>query len=132
MRRVRQRERVRVYTVDTGLEYAVSSRRVQNDGARFETLVFLALRRQFWDISYFDDGGECDFVVRDRHAVVAAVQACTYVTDEDLERERDGLLAAMERFDLPKGTIVTIDQRDTLVVDGRTIDVVPFWDWQMS
>ena len=121
----------KVYAVDTGLEYAVSSRRLPNDGARFENLVFLALRRQFRDISYFDDGGECDFVVRDRHAVVAAVQACTYVTDEDLERERDGLLAAMERFDLPKGTIVTIDQRDTLVVDGRTIEVVPFWDWQM-
>ena len=32
----------KVYCIDTGMEYAVSSRRLPNDGARFENLVFLA------------------------------------------------------------------------------------------
>ena len=119
----------KVYCVDTGLEYAVASRRIPNDGARFENLVYLALRRGTKDISYFDDDGECDFILRRRHAVSAAVQACVRLTDEDKDREIDGLLKAMETFDLPSGTIVTEDQRDRLTFGKRHIDVIPFWDW---
>ena len=119
----------KVYCVDTGLEWAVSSRRIPNDGARFENLVYLALRRGTKDISYFDDEGECDFVLRNRHAVSTAVQACVKLTDEDKDREIGGLLKAMEAFDLPSGTIVTEDQRDCLTFGNRRIDVVPFWDW---
>ena len=48
----------KVYCVDTGLECAVSSRRIPNDGARFENLVYLALRRGTKDISYFDKVGK--------------------------------------------------------------------------
>ena len=121
----------KVYCVDTGLECAVSSRRIPNDGARFENLVYLALRRGTKDISYFDDDGECDFILRSRHAVSAAVQACVKLTDEDKDREIGGLLKAMDAFDLPSGTIVTEDQRDRLTFGSRRIDVVPFWDWHI-
>ena len=119
----------KVYCVDTGLEYAVSSRRIPNDGARFENMVYLALRRKARDICYFDDDGECDFIIRNRHAVTAAVQACVKLTDEDRDREINGLLRAMDAFSLASGTIVTEDQRDRLVFGKRHIDVVPFWDW---
>ena len=120
----------KVYCVDTGLEYAVASRRIPNDGARFENLVYLALRRGTKDISYFDDEGECDFILRRRHVVSAAVQACVRITDEGKDREIGGLLKAMEAFDLPSGTIVTEDQRDRLTFGSRRIDVIPFWDWR--
>lgn len=120
----------KVYCIDTGLEYAVSSRRIPNDGARFENMVYLALRRQTKDIAYFDDDdGECDFIVRDRHAVTAAVQACVKLTDENKDREIDGLLKAMEKFSLPSGTIVTCAQRDRLAFGSRVIDVLPFSAW---
>ena len=119
----------KVYCVDTGLEWAVSSRRVPNDGARFENMVYLALRRTARDISYFDADGECDFIVRRRHAVTAAVQACTRLTDESRDREIEGLLAAMDACHLPIGTIVTESQRDTLDFDSRRIEILPFWQW---
>lgn len=115
--------------MDTGLEHAVSSRRIPNDGARFENMVYLALRRQTRDISYFDDNGECDFIIRDRHTVTAAVQACVKLTDEDRDREIEGLRKAMETFSLHSGTIVTEDQRDRLTFGSRHIDIIPFWDW---
>lgn len=119
----------KVYCIDTGLEYAVSSRRIPNDGARFENMVYLALRRGFPDISYFDADGECDFIARRRHAVTEAVQACVRLTDECKDREINGLLKAMEACSLSSGTIVTENQRDTLTVSGRKIEVVPFWEW---
>ena len=119
----------KVYCVDTGMEYAVSSRRIPNDGARFENLVFLALRRRHRDIAYFAADGECDFVVKERHSVSGAVQACIRLTDECKDREIEGLLAAMDACGLSVGTIVTEDQRDTLVFGERRIDVIPFWEW---
>lgn len=119
----------KVYCVDTGLEHAVSSRRIPNDGARFENMVYLALRRKTKDISYFDKDGECDFITRDRHTVTAAVQACVKVTDENKDREIEGLRKAMETFSLSSGTIVTEDQRDRLTFGARHIDIIPFWDW---
>ena len=123
----------KVYCVDTGLEWAVSSRRIPNDGARFENMVYLALRRRTRDICYFGgNDGECDFVVRGRHDVAAAVQACARLTDECRDREIEGLSAAMEACGLDSGTIVTMDQRDTLECGGRRIEVVPFWEWSRA
>ena len=64
-----------------------------------------------------------------RHTVTAAVQACVKLTDEDKDREIEGLRKAMEAFSLPSGTIVTEDQRDRLTFGKRHIDIIPFWDW---
>ena len=119
----------KVYCVDTGLEYAVSSRRIPNDGARFENLVYLALRRQTRNISYFDADGECDFIIRDRHVVTNAIQACLQLTADNKEREIEGLLKAMEKLSLGRGAIVTEDQNDHLTFGDKEIDVVPFWKW---
>ena len=122
----------KVYCIDTGLEYAVSSRRIPNDGARFENMVYLALRRRSRDISYFDADGECDFIVRNRHAVTDAIQACTRLTDEAMDREIEGLVKAMDACSLDSGTIVTESQRDALSVGNRRIEVVPFCEWEAS
>ena len=53
------------------------------------------------------------------------------LTDEDMDREIEGLLAAMAKCSLKSGTIVTENQRDRIVFDKRRIDVVPFWEWCM-
>ena len=58
-----------------------------------------------------------------------AVQACVRLGDECKDREIDGLVMAMEACSLTSGTIVTENQRDTLSVCGRDIEVVPFWEW---
>ena len=92
-------------------------------------MVYLALRRETSDISYFDANGECDFIVRKRHNVTDAIQACTRLTDEAKDREIEGLLKAMESCSLTKGTIVTENQKDRLVFGKRRIEVVPFWEW---
>ena len=122
----------KVYCVDTGLEYAVSSRRIPNDGARFENMVYLALRRRCRDISYFDADGECDFIERNRHAATGAIQACTRLTDEVKDREIEGLVKAMEACSLDSGTIVTENQRDTISIGNRRIEVVPFCEWESA
>lgn len=116
----------KAYCVDTGLLQAVSTRLVFNDALRFENLVFLALRRKFRELYYFEGGGECDFVAARRHAPVLAVQACVELTTGDLDRELGGVRAAMSRFGLKEGWIVTLSQTDAYKVPEGTVRVVPF------
>ena len=120
----------KAYCVDTGLLQVVSTRLVFNDALRFENLVFLALRRKFRELYYFDDGGECDFVAARRHAPVMAVQACVELTTGDLDRELGGVRAAMARFGLKEGWIVTFSQTDAYKLPEGTVRVVPFHDFE--
>ena len=120
----------KVYSVDTGLVNVVSRRIVFNDALCFENMVFLALRRKYRDIFYFDDGGECDFVCMEHHLPRVAVQACVKLTKEDAGREKDGLIAAMRRFSFGEGFIVTKSQREDIKVDEGVIHVVPFSDFE--
>ena len=120
----------KVYSVDTGLVNVVSRRIVFNDALCFENMVFLALRRKYRDIFYFDDGGECDFVCMEHHLPRVAVQACVKLTKEDAGREKEGLIAAMRRFSFGEGFIVTKSQREDIKVDEGVIHVVPFSDFE--
>ena len=120
----------KTYCVDTGLLQVVSTRLVFNDAFRFENLVFLSLRRRFRELYYFDEGGECDFVAVRRHAPVLAVQACVELTTGDLDRELGGVRAAMARFGLREGWIVTLGQTDVYKVPEGTVRVVPFHDFE--
>ena len=120
----------KVYSVDTGLVNVVSRRIVFNDALCFENMVFLALRRKYRDIFYFDDGGECDFVCMEHHLPRVAVQACVKLTKEDSGREKEGLAAAMRRFSFNEGFIVTKSQREDIKVDEGVLHVVPFSDFE--
>ena len=46
---------------------------------------------------------------------------------ENIARERDGLIDAMNFFHFEQGMIITFDQEDKMIVDEKIIDVVPFW-----
>ena len=116
----------KVYCVDTGLVSAVSRRIVFNDALRFENMVFLALRRQYRDMYYFDEDGECDFVCMESHLPRRAVQACVELTKDDYDREIGGMRAAMRRFSFAEGFVVTKSQRDEIKADEGMIHVLPF------
>ncbi|MFZ7257117.1 ATP-binding protein, partial [Avibacterium avium] len=55
------------------------------------------------------------------------IQVCWQLSAENIARERDGLVDAMNFFKLEKGVIVTFDQEDKMIVDGKVIEIVPFW-----
>jgi predicted AAA+ superfamily ATPase len=123
--KVQARNPKKVYVMDTGLYTENSISTSENIGRRFENLVFLHLRRRHKQIFYHREKGACDFVVQERGRIVAAVQACHTVNDENFEREYNGLVDAMRSFGLSEGVIVTFDQRDEFRRDGMTIRLLP-------
>lgn len=117
----------KVYCIDTGLQHVLSATNAPDGARAFENLVFLALRRRYRDVFYFDDDGrECDFVVLDRKQPLDPVQATVVLNDDSEEREIAGLRIAMASLGRRDGWIVTLAENDELSVPEGTVHIVPF------
>lgn len=119
----------KVYAIDTGFAKANTLSYTKDEGRLLENLVFLQLRRKYPEIFYFREKGECDFVVKEGRKITLAIQVSQSINQDNMKRELDGLLEALKAFDLEKGIIVTMDQKDTVLKEDKTIALIPVWEW---
>jgi predicted AAA+ superfamily ATPase len=118
------------YAIDPGFGAANTPNPTPDRGRRLENAVLLALRRRGHAPAFAAEAHqwECDFVTPD-----LAIQVCAELTPQNRARELRGLLAAAglpgaggRRREL---LVLTMDQRDTLKEDGRSVAVRPAWEW---
>jgi len=122
---VSQRKRARkAYAIDTGLSRLFSM--TDDHGRMLETVVFLEFKRRGRTVHYYRNGAECDFIIAEGKSV-EAIQVCSDLNEHNEARETEGLMNAMKRFNLERGTILTNGMRRS----GR-IEVVPIVDWLLS
>jgi len=119
----------KIYVIDNGLADANSVSFSSNKGRMLENTVFLDLRRSGKEVFYFKEEKECDFIVKEENKITQAIQVCYNLNEDNKSREIDGLIEALEAFDLPDGLILTFDQQDTLKIGEKHIKVVPAWSW---
>lgn len=120
----------KVYVADPGLIGVSSLSSSRDSGHILENVVFLELRRSTDRIFYLSEGGhECDFVIAPSSEGTECIQVCYELTADNEEREISGLRSAMDFFSVNTGVILTADQEDELTVDGKTILVVPVWQY---
>lgn len=118
----------KAYFIDNGLQRVISPSFSQDLGRKLENAVFWELRRQFSETYYYNENHkECDFVVCRNSTPVQLIQVCRQLNAENIPRERNGLLDAMNFFGFDQGLIITLNQEDKMIADGKTIEVVPFW-----
>jgi len=122
----------KVYSIDNGFSYANSASFSKDKGKMLENAVFLGLRRRFKDIFYFRGKKECDFVVKQKERIVKAIQVCFDFNEETKNREIDGLISAMEEFNLDEGLILTYNQEDEFSIGRKKILVKPVWKWLLG
>jgi len=122
----------KVYAIDTGMITVNSGSFTEDDGRKLENLVFLHLRRNYREIYYFSDKGECDFVVFRNGAAAHAIQVCFDLNADNLDRELGGLQTAMKELKLREGKIITFDQKDRFERDGGAIEVIPCHEFLLS
>jgi predicted AAA+ superfamily ATPase len=120
----------KVYTIDTGLLNAMTFRNSYNYGQLLETMVFMHLRREGYDVEYVTtkDGYEADFLARHRiSGETQLIQVCWEMSDKKtFDRELRGLKSAMDELSLSTGTIVTWD--DEIDMENK-IKVIPIWKY---
>lgn len=123
--KIQARNPKKVYVTDMGLYTENTLSTSDNMGRRLENLVFLHLRRKYKHIFYYKDRGECDFIAIEKNTVKEAIQVCLTITNENFDREYNGLLEAVQNLGLKQGTIVTLNQSDTFEKDGIIIRMMP-------
>ncbi|MCQ9328840.1 ATP-binding protein [Pelistega suis] len=118
----------KVYFIDNGLQRVISPSFSPDLGRKLENAVFWELRREFAELYYYNENHkECDFVVCQNSMPVQLIQVCWQLNAENIVRERDGLLDAMNFFGFEQGKIITLNQEDKMIIDGKTIEVLPFF-----
>ena len=119
----------KVYAVDLGLASLISSSVMADAGRKLENLIFLHLRKQNSDIYFFDDNGECDFVVIKNGQVTHLIQVTLELNSDNLQRELNGLRKAMDFFNFNTGIIITSNNQDTIIENNRKINVIPAYEF---
>ncbi len=124
----------KIYVVDTGLARSLSATFTEDRGRLLENAVYLELRKRHGRDSVFFYKGdkECDFIVKEKNKATQAIQV-VYSLDQDNEkRETAGLTDAMEKLDIKKGLIITMDQEDTITLQENKIEVTPAYKWTVA
>ena len=119
----------KIYSVDTGLTSALSLAFSEDSGRKLGNAVFTFLRKRYKNLFYFAEKYECDFLVMDKRKIMKAIQVCYHLNSDNLDRELNGLLEAMETTNLKEGTIITLNQDDRFVKDNKIISVIPAWKY---
>ncbi len=119
----------KAYSIDNGFSRNNSASFSKDSGKMLENMVFLALRRKYKDIFYFQEKKECDFIIKDKEKISQAIQVCYTLNENNKDREINGLLEALEKFNLKEGIILTYKQDDEFKIKDKKIKVLPVWKW---
>jgi predicted AAA+ superfamily ATPase len=118
------RSRKKTYAMDNGILANISFRFSANRGKLFENLIFSELKKNGFEIFFYHNKSECDFIVR-KGEEIKAIQSCYDLTSQNRAREIEGLRNAMKQFSIPEGTIITYNQQEDL----GEVHAIPFWDF---
>lgn len=123
----------KAYFIDNAIINKVGFNATDNIGQLLENLVFIQLKRQNKDVYYHDDGVECDFVIRKDAHITSAFQVGRSLGDaKTKQREINGLLSALKAYNLSEGMILTANETEELVVEGKKIIIYPIWKWLLQ
>ncbi len=122
----------KVYCIDNGFITKAGFRFSEDKGKLLENLVFIELKRRGQEVYYFSEKKECDFIVKEKAKVTQAIQVCYLLSDENKNREIDGLLEALDRFKLKTGLLLTDSEEKEIKLEDKRIIVQPVWKWLLE
>ncbi len=119
----------KIFAIDNAFSRVNSLDFSENKEQLLENQVFIELRKKHKDLFYFQGKNECDFLIKEKTKITQTIQVCHELNDKNKEREINGLLEAMDKFELTKGIILTRDQEDKIIIDNKKIVLKPVWKW---
>lgn len=125
----------KIYPVDPGLITAFTIKSHFDDAARLESLIFMHLRRQTEKIYYYEtrQGKEVDFLVLGENGKINIFQVSISLSNEETrKREITALQQAMEELNLKEGTIITLNEEETIEDIRGIIKIIPTWQFLLG
>ncbi|HLD55319.1 MAG TPA: ATP-binding protein [Candidatus Nanoarchaeia archaeon] len=122
----------KLYLIDNALAKQLGFNFSENNGKLLENQVFLELKRKGYELFYFQEKNECDFLIREKNKIINAIQVCYELNSNNKNREINGLIEVMNEFKLNEGTIITLNQEETIKEEKLTIKIIPAWKWFLN
>lgn len=125
----------KIYVIDNGLAKKVSFSFSRDTGKLLENLVFLQLKRQRQEIFYYKtkDDLEVDFVLRRDGKIAEIIQVADNLSNlPTRSREIKSIQEAMNELNIKRGIILTMDESDEVKLQGKTITIMPVYQWLLS
>ena len=119
----------KVYAADTGLVNVNSLSFSKDFGRKLENTVFIHLRKKYKEIFYFSEKHECDFIVFEKGEIKEIIQVCSQLNQDNLERELNGLIEALQFFKKNEGIIITFNQNERFEKNEKIANVIPFYKY---
>ena len=120
----------KIYVIDPGIINVASIAFTENKGRLLENLIYWELRRQGKELYYYNENkAECDFVVMQNEKLERVIQVCYELLPENRDREIRGLTEAMDFFKTDNGLIISFNQQDAFMYNGKRIEVLPAWQY---
>lgn len=128
--REKQRNPQKYFALDTGLRMAMTIS--EDKGKLLESVVFLELRRQNKDVFYYLSTQEVDFI-REQDDGLELINVCFDLTSPATrKREFNSLLNAMTDLNLSDSFLLTGDEENEEVINGKKIKILPVWKWLVA
>ena len=122
----------KIYCIDNGLLNAVSFKFSDDLGKLLENLVFIELRRRNEQIYYHRKKYECDFLIVRKNRISLAIQVTKELNDENEKRELNGLLEVMNEYKLKESILLTEEQEEERIIEGKKVKIIPVWKWLLE
>lgn len=119
----------KAYTIDPAICNRMGFRFSENKGRVLENIVYLELLRRKKEVFYYSGRKECDFVIREGLKIKEAIQVVYELSDLNAPRETEGLLEAIQTYQLEGGLLITVHNSIQHYALPDTITVVPAWKW---
>jgi predicted AAA+ superfamily ATPase len=123
----------KTYFIDNGLVNKLGFMFSDNLGRLLENLVFVELKRKGFDVYYHKEKHECDFVVKETNKITNAIQVCfAFESEQTKRREINGLLEALNKYNIEEGIILTNSIEDEIVTNEKKIKIKATWKWLLE
>jgi len=122
----------KIYLIDNAFHNMISLISPANNGRKLENIIHLFFRSKNFEMFYFNENQECDFVATEYSGKKYLTQVCWELTSSNKDREIKGLKAAMQFFQSNEGTIITFDQEEEISTEYGNIRVVPVWKFLLG
>jgi uncharacterized protein len=123
----------KIYAGEVSFIHAAGFHLSEDLGQRIENLAYLHLARTNPEIYFYSGQRECDFLIKTGPSIQVGIQVSVTLADpKTRERELKGLSEAMEKFSIPKGSILTLDEEGEIEMLGKIVRVIPLWKWLLT
>lgn len=124
----------KAYIIDNGLLSAIDFGISENRGKLLENMTAMELLKQGNNLFYYKDKTECDFIVQSKNSsTFNPIQvSLTLKLETTRSREIKGIVDACKYLKVNTGTIITIDEEETIEIGSERINVIPFYKYFMK